>query len=82
MNPQLINTLISAIVSTGAGAVVGNAVKLTTPVAVTPLNKALITVGSVTLSSLVGGQAAKHAVAQVNQTVNQLKALKDLRSAK
>lgn len=76
MDKQLINTLISAIVSTGAGAVVGNAVKLTTPLTVTPLNKALIMVGSVTLSSLVGGQAAKHAVGQVNETVSQLKALK------
>lgn len=55
------------VVSVGAGAVVRNTVKLTTPVDAKILQKISLGIGGAVLSSMVGDLAAKHASAKLDE---------------
>lgn len=80
MNPLgIFKTVTTLLVSTGAGAIVGNAIKATTPAEITTLNKVTIAAGSFALSGLVGGAASKYTSKQIDDTVTQIQALKHAR---
>lgn len=68
--------VVDAVVSAGAGAVVGNAIKQTTPIDVKIAQKISIAVGGFVLSGLVGSQASKYASEQIDSTIVQIQALK------
>lgn len=79
MNPTTIFKAVTDIlVSAGVGAVVGNAIKVSTPANVNIAQKISIGVGSLALSGMVGSQTAKYTSEQIDSTVEQLKALKTL----
>lgn len=69
-------TAATFIASTGVGAIVGNAIKASTPGDVNKFQKFTITAGSIVLSSMIAGQASKYTGEQIEETVTQLKALK------
>ncbi len=60
------------VVSIGAGAIVGNAVKFTTPQTIGVINKLFVAVGSVALSWMVGDKAAKWTEEKIDETAEQL----------
>lgn len=79
MNPvSILKTVASIAVSSGAGAVVGNAVKLTTPVGTKTLQKITIAVGGFALSGLVAEAAANYTEREIDGAVAQIKELKKL----
>lgn len=79
MNPTLAIKLASdLIVSAGVGAVVGNAIKASTPTSVKTIQKITITVGSLALSSMVGAQAANYVRNEIDATSQQVQAIKSL----
>ncbi len=55
-----VKTVATFMVSIGAGAIVGNAVKFTTPQAIGAISKLFVTVGSVALSYMVGDKTAEY----------------------
>lgn len=61
------------VVSIGAGAVVTNMVKATTPDDVKRLNQVAIKVGTVVISSMVGAAASSYATKTIDDTVESLK---------
>lgn len=71
-------TVSDVVVSAGVGAIVGNAIKASTPIDTKIVSKISIGVGSLVLSSMVGTQAANYTAEQIDSTVVQLKALKTL----
>lgn len=75
----IFKTVTTLLVSTGAGAIVGNAVKATTPAEINTLNKVTIAAGSFALSGLVGAAASKYTAKQIDDTVTQIQALKQAR---
>lgn len=77
MNPLgIIKTVSDIVVSVGAGAVVGNAIKATTPLDLTLVKKISLGVGGFVLSSMAGSYASKYVTDQIDSTTNQLKELK------
>lgn len=79
MNPVNIFKTVAAIaVSSGAGAIVGNTVKLTTPSDVKLVSKITIAAGSLALSGLVSDVASKYTEAEIEKAVEQVKNLKKL----
>lgn len=77
MNPLTISKMIvGTVVSAGAGAVVGNAIKASTPADLKTTQKVSIAVGGFVLSSLVASVASKHTEAQIDETVSQIQQLK------
>ena len=71
MNPLLTNA-VSFVVSMGVGSIVGNAIKASTPATTPILQKIVMGVGGVALSSLVGSLAAKQSVEKIDETVAQI----------
>ena len=60
MNPlPIIKTVVGTAAGIGAGTIVGNVVKATTPITVGPIKKVLIGLGSYALGSAAGALAAK-----------------------
>lgn len=79
MNPvSIFKTVAALAVSSGAGAIVGNAIKLTAPTDPKLLQKVTFAVGGLALSSLVAQAASKHVEHEIDDTVEQLKVLKQL----
>lgn len=77
MNPRnILKTAIGFVSSAGAGAVVGNVVKATTPIDMNKYQKVMVAVGSVVVSSMVSSHASKYAVDQFEQTAEQIKLVK------
>lgn len=74
--PAIGAMVISSVVSSGVGAVVGNAIKASTPANATTLKKVTIGVGGLVLSSMVGQQAVRHTGEQIDQTMHQISELK------
>ena len=78
MNPLAISkAVVAAIVSTGAGAVVGNAIKQSTPTDLVVYKKIAIGVGGFVLSAAAGQQASKYVSEQIDSTLTQIQELKD-----
>lgn len=65
------------IVSMGTGAVVGNAVKSTTPADIKTFQKVTITVGGMVLSSMVSELASKYTETKIDDAVDTVKQSKD-----
>lgn len=79
MNPSpVIKLIVSAIVSTGVSAIVGNAVKQSTPENVKTITKVCIIGGGFALSSFAGSRVSHHASEQVDTTIAQIKEFKNV----
>lgn len=79
MNPLgIIKAASDLVVSLGAGAVVGNAIKASTPANLKLIQRIGIGVGGFVLSSMVGAQAAKFANEQIDGAVEDLQEIKSL----
>lgn len=77
MNPMtIVKGIVDLAVSAGAGAVVGNAIKQSTPADVKTINKISLAVGGFVLSGLVGAHASKFATDQIDSTIAQIKEVK------
>lgn len=74
---SLVKGATDLVVSIGAGAVVTNMVKATTPDDVKRMNKIAIKVGTVVISSMVGSAAARHATSTIDNTVDSFKQTKE-----
>lgn len=57
---NILKSATGMIVSAGAGAIVGNAIKMSTPADVKTIGKVLIAVGGFALSGMVGEAASKY----------------------
>lgn len=81
MNPvNVISTVITALVSSGAGSIVGNAIKLTTPANASILKKTSIGLGGLALSSMAGAAAARHTGEKIGETLDQIQQVRELLS--
>ena len=69
---KLFKTITGTIASAGAGAVVGNAIKATTPVDIKTSGKVMVVIGGVVLSSMVGDLASKYTSDQIDEVVENL----------
>lgn len=74
---NILKSATGMIVSAGAGTIVGNAIKASTPADVKTVNKVLIAVGGFALTGMVGEMASKYATDSIdevaeafNKTVN------------
>lgn len=74
---NLVKGATDLVVSIGAGAIVTNMVKATTPEDVKRMNKIAIKVGSVVISSMVGSAASKYATKNIDDTVYLFNKTKD-----
>jgi hypothetical protein len=74
MNP-LATQIVTFVVSMGAGSVVGNAIKASTPQTAKLITKIGIGIGGVTLSSLAGSMAAKQTIESINTTIADIKGI-------
>lgn len=78
MNPlSLIKSVSEIVVSIGVGAVVGNAIKASTPSTVTTLQKVMIGVGGFVLSGMVGDMATKYTSDSIDGTVDKIKQMRN-----
>lgn len=68
----------SIVVSIGVGAIVGNAIKATTPAQINTIKKVCIGIGSFVLTSMVSDAVTKYSEAKIdNGVANIKKAVKD-----
>lgn len=68
MNPvAIVKGIVGLVASAGAGTVVGNAIKATTPAQLTTINKVLVGVGGVVLSGAVGDIVVKYTSKQIEE---------------
>ena len=70
---DMIKKIGTLVVSVGVGAIVGNAIKATTPSSINTINKVCIGIGAFVLTGMVSGMAAKYTEEQINETVNEIK---------
>lgn len=63
--------IVGTVASVGVGAVVGNAIKSTTPVDITTINKVMVGAGAFVLTSLVGDVASKYTGAKIDEITEQ-----------
>lgn len=68
----IIKSVSELVVSIGAGAVVGNAIKVSTPETAKIIQKIAIGVGGAVLSSMVGDLAAKYATGQIEDAAGKV----------
>lgn len=74
MNPlSLVKTVVEITVSVGVGAVVGNAIKASTPAGIHVVKRVAIGVGGFVLSSMVGDMATKYATETIDETASKIK---------
>jgi len=74
---KLLKTVTDVAVSMGAGAIVGNTIKQTTPADAKKYQKVAIGIGGFVLSSAVGSWASNYAQEQIDETVEQISELKN-----
>lgn len=73
-------SITEIVVSAGAGAIVGNTIKMTMPAkqaGVFQLNRPLMAIGGLVLSNMVGDLAAKYATDSIDHAVEQIKTVKN-----
>ena len=74
MNPlSLVKTVVEVVVSVGVGAVVGNAIKASTPTNTHVVKRVAIGVGGFVLSSMVGDLATKYTNETIDDTADKIK---------
>lgn len=71
----MVKTITTALVSTGSGMVIGNAVKATTPKAVSGLSKILVSVGSFAIGSFVADHMSTYTDKKVDEVVEAVKGI-------
>lgn len=64
---DILKSVAGLVVSAGAGAVVGNAIKASTPEDIKNLNKVLVAIGGFALTGMVGEMASKYTAEQIDQ---------------
>jgi len=69
----IIQTVAGLISSVSAGAVVGNAVKATTPADIKRVNKVLVTIGGFVLSGVAGDLASKYVEKEIGSLAESFK---------
>lgn len=75
----LVKSVTGLATSLGAGAVVGNAIKASTPLSLNRVQKVFVTIGAVTLSSVAGDLAANYIENQIQEVVDGFRAGKKVR---
>lgn len=70
---EVIKTVGGIIVSVGVGAIVGNAVKYTTPSNIGTIKKVCIGVGSLVLTSMVGDKAVQYTEKKISDAAKSVK---------
>ena len=73
----IVKSVTGLIASAGAGAVVSNAIKATTPGDINKFNKVMIGVGSFAITGLVGAAAAKHVEGMIDEVTDKINPEKD-----
>jgi len=73
----ILKTAAELVVSVGVGAVVGNAIKISTPVDAKILQKVSIGIGAFVLSNMVGDYAAKYTTKNIEDGIAEFKKAKD-----
>lgn len=78
MNPLgILKGVTEFVVSIGAGAVVGNAIKASTPRDLKLIPKVSIAIGGFVLSNMVGDMAAKYAAKSIDDAREEMQKAKD-----
>ena len=75
MNINTVKTVVGLVTGVGAGTILGNAVRATTPPTVTRLGKITITIGTFFVGSMVGDITAKYATGQVDALYTWIKGI-------
>ena len=70
---DMIKKVGAVVVSVGVGAIVGNAIKSTTPSSVNVITKICIGVGAFVLTGMASDGAVKYAEGKFDDTINQIK---------
>jgi hypothetical protein len=74
---EWVKTVGGIIVSVGVGAIVGNAVKATSPEQLGGIKKLCVGIGSFVLSSMIGDAAVKYTGEKIDSAVTELKKMAD-----
>lgn len=74
---NIVKSVTGLIASAGAGTVVSNAIKATTPAELTKLNKVMIGVGSFAITGIVGAAASGYVEAMIDDMTDKLKPEQD-----
>lgn len=74
---NIFKTATGVIASASAGAVVGNAIKATTPIDIKTSGKVMVAIGGFVLTSMVGDFASKYTSEQIDDVVENLKSHSD-----
>ena len=78
MNPiPIIKTVVGTAAGIGAGTIIGNVVKSTTPITVGPIHKVLIAIGSYGLGSAAGALASRAISTDFDYVENAIKSIAD-----
>ena len=72
-----VKTVVGLVTGVGAGTIVGNIVKATTPETVTRVGRITIVIGTFFVGGMVGDAAAKYATGQVDALYTWVKSIKN-----
>jgi|WetSurMetagenome_2_1015567.scaffolds.fasta_scaffold488962_1 hypothetical protein len=70
---EILKLVAQFIISSAVGTVIGNAIKMTTPIQITTINKVAVGVGAFVISNVVGDIVADHAIEMVEKNVTEIK---------
>lgn len=68
-----VKNVAKVVVSIGVGAIVGNAVKCTTPEDTTGIGKILVALGSLVVANMISDKAADYTEEKIDETVSEVK---------
>ena len=74
---KILKAATGMIASASAGAVVGNAIKATTPVDIKTSGKVMVAVGAFVLTSMAGDAASKYTADQIDELLKNLTSQND-----
>ena len=80
-NLSMFKAVVGFVASAGAGKVVSNIVKATTPSDISKINKVLLAVGSFAIGGIVGDQASKYVGEQIDAVIGVYHNLVDAKKA-
>jgi hypothetical protein len=70
---EIIKAVGGLVISVGVGGIVGNVIKCTTPIAIGPIKKVCIGIGSFVVSNMVGDKAVEYAEEKIDGAIDQVK---------
>lgn len=73
----IFKTVTDIVVSGAVGAIVGNAIKMSTPADLSQIQKIYLGIGTFALVSMVGTKTANYTTQQIDETVTQIKEIKN-----